>query len=445
MKNKLNIKYKDIDSVIPYINNTRTHTKEQIEQIKASIKEFGMCTPIGIHNDTIIYGHARIQAMKELGYKEVPTVDLSHLTEAQKKAYIIADNKLALNAGWDDELLKVEIEALQDMNFDIDLLGFDIDELDQLAQEIEAGDWDDEARSEFNLKERFGAPPFSVLRADKGEWQDRKREWTGIGIKSGGGRNAGLQKTMNNLALKVGNSKSSMLESDESIFDPYLCELMYYWFNIDGGFILDPFAGGSVRGVVAEKLGMKYTGFDIRKEQIEYNIENCKEIGVSPKYITADSRTIDKHIKTASQDMIFSCPPYADLEVYSDKPEDLSTMDYKDFISAYRDIIQKTYNALKDNRFAVFVVGEVRSKGGEYYNFIGDTIAAFLDAGYKYYNEIILMNATGSLALRASKYMKSRKIGKHHQNILVFYKGDIKKITENYKELNDEYMGISGD
>ncbi len=133
MKNKLNIKYKDIDSVIPYINNTRTHTKEQIEQIKASIKEFGMCTPIGIHNDTIIYGHARIQAMKELGYKEVPTVDLSHLTEAQKKAYIIADNKLALNAGWDDELLKVEIEALQDMNFDIDLLGFDIDELDDLG------------------------------------------------------------------------------------------------------------------------------------------------------------------------------------------------------------------------------------------------------------------------------------------------------------------------
>ncbi len=129
---KLNIEYKNIDSVIPYINNTRTHTKEQIEQIKASIKEFGMCTPVGIHNDTIIYGHARIKAMKELGYKEVPTVDLSHLTEAQKKAYIIADNKLALNAGWDEELLKVEIEALQDMNFDIDLLGFDVDEIENL-------------------------------------------------------------------------------------------------------------------------------------------------------------------------------------------------------------------------------------------------------------------------------------------------------------------------
>jgi len=132
VKNKLNIIYKNIDDVIPYINNTRTHSKEQIDQIKASINEFGMCTPIGIHKDTIIYGHARVQAMKELGYKEVPTVDLSHLTEAQKKAYVIADNKLAINAGWDEELLKVELEALQEMDFNIDLVGFDNCELDDL-------------------------------------------------------------------------------------------------------------------------------------------------------------------------------------------------------------------------------------------------------------------------------------------------------------------------
>ena len=132
MEHKLKIEYKDINSLIPYINNTRTHSKEQIEQVKSSIKEFGMCTPIGIHNNTIVYGHARIQSMKELGYTEVPTLDLSHLTDAQKKAYIIADNKLALNAGWDEELLKVEIEALQEMDFDIDLLGFSMNEFDEI-------------------------------------------------------------------------------------------------------------------------------------------------------------------------------------------------------------------------------------------------------------------------------------------------------------------------
>ena len=132
MEHKLEIVYKNINTLIPYINNTRTHSKEQIEQVKASIKEFGMCTPVGIHNDTLVYGHARVQSMKELGYKEVPTVDLSHLTEAQKKAYIIADNKIALNAGWDEELLKIEIEALQDMDFNIDLLGFNEEELANL-------------------------------------------------------------------------------------------------------------------------------------------------------------------------------------------------------------------------------------------------------------------------------------------------------------------------
>ena len=137
MEHKLEIIYKDINTLIPYINNTRTHSKEQIEQVKASIKEFGMCTPIGIHNDTIVYGHARIQSMKELGYKEVPTLDLSHLTEAQKKAYIIADNKIALNAGWDEELLKIELQALQEMDFDLSLTGFSDEELKDFNLDIE--------------------------------------------------------------------------------------------------------------------------------------------------------------------------------------------------------------------------------------------------------------------------------------------------------------------
>lgn len=144
MEHKLEIIYKDINTLIPYINNTRTHSKEQIEQVKASIKEFGMCTPVGIHNDTLVYGHARVQSMKELGYKEAPTVDLSHLTEAQKKAYIIADNKIALNAGWNEELLKLEIESLKELDFDLDLLGFDDDDLKNINnfdENISFEDW----------------------------------------------------------------------------------------------------------------------------------------------------------------------------------------------------------------------------------------------------------------------------------------------------------------
>jgi 16S rRNA G966 N2-methylase RsmD len=119
--------------LIPYINNSRTHDERQIGQIAASIKEFGFTNPILIDNENgIIAGHGRLQGAQKLGIEQVPCIRLGDLTEAQKKAYVIADNKLALNAGWDMDLLAVEIEGLKDLDFDVDLLGFDADELDAL-------------------------------------------------------------------------------------------------------------------------------------------------------------------------------------------------------------------------------------------------------------------------------------------------------------------------
>ena len=130
----MKIIYKNTSELIPYVNNTRTHSDEQVQQIASSIKEFGFTNPVLLdEKDGVIAGHGRIMAAKLLKMDEVPTITLEGLSEAQIKAYIIADNKLALNAGWDEELLKVEIESLQEMNFDIDLLGFSIDELDDLG------------------------------------------------------------------------------------------------------------------------------------------------------------------------------------------------------------------------------------------------------------------------------------------------------------------------
>jgi len=193
---------------------------------------------------------------------------------------------------------------------------------------------------------------------------------------------------------------------------------------------------------VASILGYDYEGVDLRKEQIEANYKNANEVlpsftGVGKiNWHTGDSSQIDK-IVDCKADLIFSCPPYADLEVYSDDPKDLSNMDYDKFLEAYRTIIQKSCDMLNDNRFAVFVVGEVRNKQGLYYNFVSHTIQAFQDAGLHLYNEIILVNMIGSLAMRAGKqFNNSRKIGKQHQNVLVFYKGDPKKIKENYHELD---------
>ena len=146
--------------------------------------------------------------------------------------------------------------------------------------------------------------------------------------------------------------------------------------------------------------------------------------------------------------MLLSCPPYVNLEVYSDDPDDISNMDFTRFINVYTEIIYKSYLKLKDNSFAVWVVGEVRDKNGNYYNFIGETIKAFLNAGFKYYNEIILETPVGTAALRAANGFKnSRKICKIHQNVLVFLKGDAKTATERLgdvtvKEFDEECIEL---
>ena len=142
----LNIEYIDIEKLIPYANNSRTHSKDQTKKIAASIKEFGFTNPVLIDSDNgIIAGHGRVLAAEILKLKEIPCLRLGYLTEAQKKAYIIADNRLAMDAGWDEELLKIELLTLKDeLNFDIDLIGFGKDELNKLFQttEVEEDNFD---------------------------------------------------------------------------------------------------------------------------------------------------------------------------------------------------------------------------------------------------------------------------------------------------------------
>ena len=122
-----------LDALIPYARNSRTHSDAQVAQIAASIKEFGFTNPVLIdETGSIIAGHGRVMAARKLAITDVPSIRLTHLTDAQKKAYVIADNKLALNAGWDDEMLAVELTDLKDMGFDLDLTGFSTDEIEAL-------------------------------------------------------------------------------------------------------------------------------------------------------------------------------------------------------------------------------------------------------------------------------------------------------------------------
>ncbi len=517
------------------------------------------------------------------------------------------------------------------------------------------------------LSDEFFMPPFSVLNAREGAWQKRKKEWLSLGIKSELGRGGaqaytdyewceknapdkvdappyqskrGLAQSTGQDLMKGENKNfgkrltwvagdraeedlddvsrkilAAQPQSGTSIFDPVVCELVYRWFCPPGGHILDPFAGGSVRGIVAAHMGFKYTGIDLSSRQIEANRIQATTIlseaqtpesdfvevkismamaytpfhGCTPKYISEECHasccqsstspsgtmitihpteelrmkqlggttengflqpvnkrcpfkqddnlcrlhsmgfkpfgcvaspfTLNKNntlivrnrykllkcynqgeklpayiafrasidrifgkeestrvcglldkkigdvkakmpidswkklkendaikhgepckwivgdsreIQTAcsgSYDLIFSCPPYADLEVYSDDPKDLSTLEYPAFLRAYQEIIKASLSMLKPNRFACFVVGDIRDELGFYRGFVSDTIQAFQSAGAILYNEAILVTAVGSLPIRVRKQFSGyRKLGKTHQNVLVFYKGNIKAI-----------------
>ena len=140
MENKLEIKYLSLNEIVPYVNNAKVHPQEQIDQLKASILEFGMCNPILIHNNTIVAGHGRATALKQLKIDKVPTIDLSHLSDVQRKGYILADNKTSEKATWNDELVKLEIETLYKEGFDLDLTGFDDFEIQELDCDVDLFD-----------------------------------------------------------------------------------------------------------------------------------------------------------------------------------------------------------------------------------------------------------------------------------------------------------------
>ena len=163
----------------------------------------------------------------------------------------------------------------------------------------------------------------------------------------------------------------------------------------------------------------------------------AKEIGVTPAWYCDDSLNADKYIADNSVDMIFSCPPYADLEVYSDDPRDISNMEYEKFAKVYKDIIDIACRKLKKNRFAVFVVGDIRDKHGYYRNFVDYTKACFNANGLLTYNDIVLLDMLGTSMIRCKRpFNVARKLTKVHQNVLVFYNGDVSEIRNIYKEIN---------
>lgn len=278
---------------------------------------------------------------------------------------------------------------------------------------------------------RYIEPPFSVFDARSGDWQERKRAWISLGIKSEVGRDSdltyrGTAAFFDHYRVAEGARVSSAVQGT-SVFDPVLCELVLRWFCPAGGQVIDPFAGGSVRGIVAGALGRPYWGCDLSAEQVAANAAQADAIcpAVRPTWVVGDS--LDTLGSAPHADFVFSCPPYGDLERYSDDPKDLSTMEWHTFVAAYKRIILRAVLRLNPESFACFVVGNFRDSRGFYRDLVGTTVAAFEEVGAHFYNEAVLVTPVGTASLRVTKQFESgRKLCKIHQNILVFCKGSWK-------------------
>ena len=461
------VRRKRLDKMLPHPRNEeiRTHPEEgtpEWEQLKKSLNH-DYFDPIvwNKKNGFLVSGHLRRKILLSEGYTHADAV-IKQYSEKEHMARMVAANR---GPGEDNfEGLGNFVNDLDKLgDFDLGLTGLGEDMISGFLEDAGTGGGEEQNTTtgpqgwEQNpgLVAEFGVAPFSILDARAGTWQARKKAWLDKGIDSGEGREEGLVFSISTQPKSVYTVKEeeeakagkkmtweefAALRPEEirtttSIFDPVLTEFIYRWWCPGEGTVLDPFAGGSVRGLVASSLGLEYTGVDLHPEQVQANQEQAEKLGEmegTAHWLTGDSRDLPHIVGDAKFDFLMSCPPYADLEVYSEDPNDLSRADsYAEFLSAYREIIALSVDRLKDNAFAVWVVGEVRDKNGHYVGFVPDTIRAFQDAGMHLYNEAILVTPAGRLLLHTRKpFEVSRKLGKSHQNVLVFSKGDPKEITK---------------
>lgn len=383
-------------------------------------------------------------------------VKASELSDEECKAFVIKDN---VGFGdWDMDALANEWEAT-----DLDEWGLDVWQ-DNNENEGESNT-SDNSPAYATLNDRFVVPPFSILDTRRGYWQARKKMWRELIGDMGGSREDTLfsspeinyrdlyQRTHEH-RKELGVSFKEYLDKyvpndikerearkaisfGVSLFDPVLSEICCRWFTPGAGAkIFDCFAGDTQKGVVFGLCDYEFTGIELRQEQVDINNRVLASRSLPVKYICDDGRNVAKYFDTESQDLLFSCPPYFNLEHYSDLENDASNQkSYEEFIQILHDAFVSAIGCLKDNRFAVIVVGDIRSKDGFYYDFVGDIKRIFNARGMPLYNEMILVETGASLPLRAGRYMDARKVAKMHQNILVFYKGNPKDIKKHYPKI----------
>jgi len=292
-----------------------------------------------------------------------------------------------------------------------------------------------ENRPVRKLADRFIVPPLSVLDARKKYWTNRKKWWLSMIPDDATARMPvkGRDIPMNLRDKKGRLHKAGRSDAGSSILDPVLAEILLFWFCPKGGTAIDPFAGDTAFGFVSAYRGHPFIGVELLQSQVDYNQAVIDEHKLPAKYICDDGQNILVHVKPESADFLFSCPPYFNMTVYSDYPCDASNQEtWEEFLKIIKNALSAGIKCLRPNRFAAIVCTELRNNriGGSYYGFPSAIQKIMIDSGLIFYNDLILLQPIVTAAMRVPKAMHTRKLVKVHQNVLIFYKGDPRRITE---------------
>lgn len=403
--------------------NPRRITERELKKLVTSIEENGFVQPILVNKDlTIIGGHQRVKAAKQLNIDTVPAIVIDVSPEKEKELNL-ALNKIS--GDWEETALRELLEELEQAGR-MYATGFEAKELDKLR--FKQG-------NQINRKliQDYIVPPFSIFDTKQGYWQTRKKEWhEQLG-------NTTLNRNVDNQESTPGDIGGGTYKTI-SQYDPVMIEVLLTWYASRGDIVLDPFSGSSLAGLIASRLGYTFIGTDTWAEQVKENKDQAKELKeTNCTWHNDTAENIGKYLpKGKKATLLITDPPYFNLENYqSENKDDISNAEnYKDFLARLKKALTPTYELLEKNGWAVIKIGNVRDKDGHYYNLVGDTVNIMQEIGYSFYNEIILATPIGTATLRARRVMEaSKKVTKIHQNILFFSKGREVKINKHLKEI----------
>jgi len=290
----------------------------------------------------------------------------------------------------------------------------------------------------MSLRDDFIAPPLSVLDSRQGYWRERKAAWRAMGLAGGDGRPDELLADSHPIPDGAVSGCSTMMPTT-SIFDPVLAQLLIEWFCPPGGDIIDPFAGGPTRGVVASVLGRRYTGIDISGEQVDADVEEAQSLRgeYEPRYLVGDSAQLVPQLDEC--DMVLTCPPYYGLERYTDDPRDLSTMTPEAFARSYADVLAACSGRMRPGALAALVVGDARDGHGDYLDLPGLTVDCGRRAGLTLYNRMTYIQPYGTAPLRCARtFRASQKVTSVSEMVIVLRKpGEVRRIPAPMREPGD--------